>query len=722
MLRKHDHFAFHGNQNSSIISKGYKPYHLICCREAISPMKNKNAPLTLFALLPFILLNAGEVYAVETPASDSEAAELERLLLILDEQTDIATKTKLNADYVPGMVTVLDGASVASKGARTVWDALALVPGIETAIDPIGRKQIVVRGVGRTYASGNVKLLLNNVALNKASDGLATPVYNIPISIVDRIEVVRGPGSAIHGEYAYVGVINVITHTDENRITTVMGSNQDRGISLTSAYGKPGDPWQFSLSLSDTSSDGSDFTVEQDVATTDPFAASSNAPGPINDVQASQSAIMQVRYKNTHFSYQHLSNGFGDYYGRINNLPPEERIVTQLDFDAIELKQDFYFGDKVITNLELGQVRSRIAKDHQFLWNAGYFGGYYSDAVYNNSDAIEKRRHVNIEVHYTPNDSHTILLGAQRVKSEMVDISNSFNIDAFGSTPYFVPSELPFHEDSNQLMRSFLVQDEYQLTEDITITAGLRHDRYNNSHNSTGNSNNPRLAAVWRASDRHIYKLQVAKAFRPPTFLESSNQDTSAGDIKPETVLTSELGYIYKSNNNEAKVTFFKSDMHDLIIRDPLSDLYSNRDEASLVGTEFEFESRLNQYVKFDANLSYIETEDKTTGEDIPGSTNVLSNIGLSIKPIHNMLVVLQHRRVGDFNRAPGDDREDLEGYYFTNLTFNISNPDSKSIDVKLGIKNIEDKHYAYPAPPGTYPNEYEYGERSYWGQVSFKH
>ena len=65
----------------------------------------------------------------ESAMDDQE--EMLALLAVLEEETEVATKTKMNADYVPGIVTVLHGEDLEAMGARTVWEALAFVPGVE---------------------------------------------------------------------------------------------------------------------------------------------------------------------------------------------------------------------------------------------------------------------------------------------------------------------------------------------------------------------------------------------------------------------------------------------------------------------------------------------------------------------------------------------------------------------------------------------------------------
>src|SRR5262249_54824524 len=73
--------------------------------------------------------------------------ELARLQSMLGEQTAIATKTKLNRDYVPGMVTVLDGREMEDLGMRTVWEALSLVPGVQAVRGAFSDPSVLVRSV-----------------------------------------------------------------------------------------------------------------------------------------------------------------------------------------------------------------------------------------------------------------------------------------------------------------------------------------------------------------------------------------------------------------------------------------------------------------------------------------------------------------------------------------------------------------------------------------------
>ena len=151
------------------------------------------------------------------PAAGADP-ELRDLLSLLDDQTQLATKTGMNADFIPGMATVLSGEDLLDRGIRTVWGALGLVPGFSQGLEATGERQVLSRGVGFGYASGNIKILLDGVSMNASLTATANPVLNIPIEQVERIEVIRGPGSSVYGEFAYAGVVNVITRQQERTL------------------------------------------------------------------------------------------------------------------------------------------------------------------------------------------------------------------------------------------------------------------------------------------------------------------------------------------------------------------------------------------------------------------------------------------------------------------------------------------------------------------------
>lgn len=131
----------------------------------------------------------------------------------------------------PAIITVLLGEDLRRQGYRSLSEALARVPGIHVIQDGVG-SHVVVRGVGsgqRSYAR-TLKLMLDGQSLGLRSDAsqFLGPEL-IPLGVVERVEIVRGPASALYGADAYLGVINIITRHDAPSVRVQLGIGNEEG-------------------------------------------------------------------------------------------------------------------------------------------------------------------------------------------------------------------------------------------------------------------------------------------------------------------------------------------------------------------------------------------------------------------------------------------------------------------------------------------------------------
>jgi outer membrane receptor for ferrienterochelin and colicins len=158
-----------------------------------------------------------------SPAASTEAAagadlsleQLDQMSLeqLMNIPVTVATKTAVVATEAPSIVTVIPRSTLAAMGYRSVGEALRSVPGF-FVIDDLITNNIGVRGIyaGPDSWSRILKVMVNGhpATYNSTGGTLLGPEF-LPISAVESIEVIRGPGSALYGANAFLGVINVVT-------------------------------------------------------------------------------------------------------------------------------------------------------------------------------------------------------------------------------------------------------------------------------------------------------------------------------------------------------------------------------------------------------------------------------------------------------------------------------------------------------------------------------
>ena len=126
----------------------------------------------------------------------------------------IATQREQTPEQAPSIVSVVTRHDIEAYGARDLADILRLVPGFEFGVDVDGLVGLSDRGIW--VHEGKVLLMVNGIVQNDFGYGNYNFFGSIPASIIEKVEIIRGPGSAMYGGFAEVSVINVITHQAEH--------------------------------------------------------------------------------------------------------------------------------------------------------------------------------------------------------------------------------------------------------------------------------------------------------------------------------------------------------------------------------------------------------------------------------------------------------------------------------------------------------------------------
>ena len=379
-----------------------KNTHFYMCLNATSKRGKSIWAICLFGISS-IIFAAEEVL--------SQDILLDDLFQELEQVTAIATRTKLNVDYVPGMVTVLHGADLQKRGIHSLTEALETVPGVEITISSEGQTFYVMRGVGKTFSSGKVKMLINGRPMNAAMSASST-VATIPLQLIERIEVIRGPGSAIYGEYAFAGVVNIIVRKDSHLFYG--GSGHEKHIIGGSwSNFESDDTFKYALSMSAYDNAGKQVVAGDDYlkdlnsgSPLDPYFNSiSKSPGNSNEAEQMMTSSLQMAYKDYQWDTFFQHHVVGDYFGYQNALPPEVKPIRKIITLSSDIDNKFSISENIKGSVTAGGRYYALRGDlHHFLpvgfpdlttldTGTGSIGNYFDDGVLGSPNYTEYEAH-----------------------------------------------------------------------------------------------------------------------------------------------------------------------------------------------------------------------------------------------------------------------------------------------------------------------------------------
>ncbi|NGZ07683.1 MAG: TonB-dependent receptor [Magnetococcales bacterium] len=635
------------------------------------------------------------------------------LMNVMDEATQIATKTKLNADFVPGMVTVLYGQDLEAKGINHVHEALELVAGVHGSF-----ANPVVRGVDK-WASGKVKFLLNGTPINHAVTADPTPPMYLPVQLIDRIEIMRGPGSAVYGEYAFLGVINIITRSEGSRIYSHYGSYGTYAGGGFLTHSNPESDITFRAHLSGFTTAGERVTSGEDILYTPAFNQPdiSYAPGPSSNRTRQRTALLSWNHPLWSLEARYLDSGTGDGFGITDALPPpDNRLIWQEGMWGIKGVRHLKLWPNLDSSLYLGWSEYTMDMDRLTFFPPGNarvpFGFvsidpitngflFHPDGVVGSNHARERRLEGGLETLWNGLEQHQMRMSLEWASMKLLNTWTEANVNPLTLEPtpwHRTPSQQSWiQEGVTRSVVGLVMQDQWSLSEPLDLTYGVRFDHYDD----VGMAMAPRIGLVYRLTQNHILKAQYGRAFRPPTFMEMYSRNfviSGNPEMRPETINSHEIGYIYREPELVFRATLFHAHLNNLISGDPSTGKFENFPGADLQGVELEGEYALNEYMKLTANLSHVATEDLLTGQELEYSANWLGNVGLLLQPWSDYTWSLRYRYIGPRNRAPGDTRNELAANHTVHLTATIQDFWEKNLQLRASVDNLFNTAVVEPA------------------------
>jgi len=612
----------------------------------------------------------------------------------------ITAKSKKQLIDTAGSTSIITAEEIEKMGVNSINEVLEETVGISRGVNnssTFGRKTISIRGL----ESKNSLILIDGrrVSGSDAQIGHSDFQYNwLPLSAIEKIEVVRGPMSSLYGSNALGGVINIITKRPINKIESELDikfgrTNHSRG------------------------GDDRDYSIVSSGKVNDKFAYS--IFGQFNDeeltTKPSDSNVTDLEGKT-------VRNIMANGWFTIDDTQNIEISFLKSDEKRKTVDYDNYY--------DLDKTHAAITYNKEFR-DLAFKASLYTTKSENKIEQFSYTHNLsntvlNTEAIIDSIDKHFIIAGAEIRRESYDKIYDTTSSNAFGNSFSY---------------SSAYLQDEIDVTNNLILTLGIRYDK----HENFGGEISPKAFAVYKLQDNMRLKLGYGHGFNAPTVTQSSDsyqfRNYYAGygfdgdsNLKPEVADSYELGFEYKGKDLIFKTTGFFNDVKNLIdyttesgtesnlvcltwafgpcpFPDPISvRQYGNVDNATTKGIELEYQQdNIVDGLDFDLNYTYLKTEDKETSRELKLKPKHTLNAKISYELPYEIDSSLRYSYTGKQYDA---DYEQLDAY--ATSAMQLSKKVTKDLTVRFGIENLTDKRL---------DDDYEYQLRSrfYYAGLNYK-
>ncbi|NUO08495.1 MAG: TonB-dependent receptor [Candidatus Brocadia sp.] len=641
----------------------------------------------------------------------AEEQKTEAIWFGAEEAVAIATRHETPISKAPSIVTVITAEEIKNLGYRTFVEILRTVPGFEILKSgDFGGSFPTVRGL---TGSEHVRIMINGHFVNSPFGGAAFILFDdFPVENIKRIEIIRGPGSAVYGENAFSATINIMTKDakDIDGVRVSSGYGSFNTYEENAVFGKTCGKVNVSGMAHYRQTTGFDGIVEEDSLSPAPF---SQAPGKVQDDRQEYDLNLRVTYKDFYVEGLYINKNEGPFTG------PQFALNDESDLESNYVFVETGYKKTVNENLVL---RPRIYYD-QFDNNyfiesfpegttvpLGDINGdgipdfvTYPDGVIGNAKVTQKIAGTEIPFDYKLSEKNTLTLGFEYRLINQTNVRFSSNFDTETLAPKDFSESPDFIKEATRRIWAVYMQDTWDITDTVNLTLGVRHDQYSDFAGQTS----PRAGLTWAFMKDASLKLLYGEAFRAPNFVElfTDNNPAILGneDLDPEKIKTYEIGLSYRFNKHvTSSINYFYNDINDLIVLRALESnqnirQYANFGNARVQGVEIE--TRINivkdNYIFMNYSFQHSEDED---GNDLPFVAEHKGNFGVNVRYWKYINTNLNTFVSGRRSREAGDTRDDLPAYALLNLSV-IAKEFFKTMEVQGTVFNLLDKDYSDPGP-----------------------
>lgn len=546
----------------------------------------------LVFVFAFFQISQAQENADTVKTADLYEMSLEELLNV---KIEVATKKETSLRENPAVVTVINQEDIRMSGARDLQELFTLlVPGFQFIVDVEGVVGLGIRGL--LAHEGKHLFMIDGMDINE--EMFATVVYgnHFSLDMVERIEIIRGPGSAMYGGFAGLSVINIITRN----------AKENKGY-ISKAYSKTKDAVAYNSGSIGYGTQKGDLGISMHANYSQALRSNMENIDYYGDTLSMKdnSQINSMMFK-TAINYKGLSfNGLADIY----------------QLDQIDLWGENYTAGKLSESWDtyIGKIAYKFQPfkvleltpyfqfKKQYPWQLSVISQEYV-----NTKSVEKTT-LGLNSFITLSDNLNILLGGDYYESALINEHDTTDF------------EEDFKNGKDRLSTNNLALFGQILayTDIVNFTLGGRYD-YSSDY---GSSFVPRLAITKQINDFH-FKFLASQAFRIPGGIIPNRIPIGEDDIQPEKANNIELELGYQLTDNwYASVNVFDVSFDKVIVYGASSSgtgTYINKGKIGSQGIESDVKYRSK---KLSAAINYAYYQ-KTTNSvevyEVPDNDNAL--------------------------------------------------------------------------------------------------
>ena len=528
----------------------------------------------------------------------------------------------------PASIEVLTSSDIETRGFADMQELLNSISSINiTSNGGIGQTtSIFTRGT----ESNHTKIILDGVELNPGTLALA-PIQNISIDSIDKIEIIKGSSSALHGARTIGGIINIKTKENSNSIKISTGSWSTNTTSLSQNYDLNGFKMNINANRKESKSKtASQYSNKRHAYNTDNISVGMSKE--INDY------VFSTRLYNSNGNTQY------DNFGTNENQDHDDYFYN---FSLKKFISDDIFEMKIIGS-QNRIIQKRLGSNDFTDTLRDIYDFSYTNV---GSNVVQK-----IGVIYSKEHMSELVYGGTAYESRFTAQHNN--------KEYFYQSELSYPS--------------------YRINYGLRHT----DHSRSGHFNSGNFGLSFLSGD-DVYSFNLTKSYRPADATDLYATDGS-GDAarKPEESFSYELGIKrYVNESTFIRGTAFKTRIKNLIEADENSQIYIS--DALITGLEMRVQANVRPFI-YDIGYTYMNPEDTKNNQPLTKRAKHKLNADLIYKINQNSDFRFNILGVGTVKASSIRDIN-LGSYYIANANYRKKLDQGT---ISLSMKNIFDRPY----------------------------